>query len=207
MSKLTRRPIPWWKRGIDIVASIILIVLLSPLLLAIAIFIRCVSRGPALFRQVRLGEMGQDFVILKFRTLHPSSTATREHQLFVANLSASNQVLEKPDLAGRLIPGGKFLRSWSLDELPQLFNVLSGEMSLIGPRPDVLAWCDYDEWQLRRFETLPGLTGLWQVSGKNRLTFQEMINLDIRYVETRSITLDLWILFRTVKVLFSRDNG
>lgn len=80
-------------------------------------------------------------------------------------------------------------------------------MSLVGPRPDVLAWYDYDEWQLRRFETLPGLTGLWQVSGKNRLTFHRMIELDIQYVDSRSIGLDLWILLKTVRVLFSRDNA
>lgn len=116
-------------------------------------------------------------------------------------------MLSKPNFAGQFIPGGKFFRSWSIDELPQLINVLRGEMSLVGPRPDVLAWYDYDEWQLRRFETLPGLTGLWQVSGKNRLTFHRMIELDIQYVDSRSIGLDLWILLKTVRVLFSRDNA
>lgn len=207
LARLTRRPIPLWKRSFDILASLAMIVLLSPLLLAIACFIRCVSGGPVLFRQMRVGDMGNDFEILKFRTLYPLSTASKDHQQFVAQLSTNNQVLVKPDLAGRFILGGQFLRSWSIDELPQLFNVLRGEMSLVGPRPDVLAWYDYDEWQLKRFETLPGLTGLWQVSGKNRLTFHEMINLDIQYVETRSVALDFWILLKTVRVLFSRDNA
>jgi lipopolysaccharide/colanic/teichoic acid biosynthesis glycosyltransferase len=206
-ARLTRRPLPFWKRCFDIVASLVFLVLLSPLLIAVALFIRLGSRGTVLFRQSRVGEMGNDFEILKFRTLTASETATKDHQKFIAQLSAENEVLRKPNLAGRFIPGGKFLRSWSIDELPQLINVLRGEMSLIGPRPDVLAWHDYDEWQLRRFETLPGLTGLWQVSGKNRLTFQQMIDLDIQYVDTRNIGLDFWILLKTVRVLFSRDNG
>jgi lipopolysaccharide/colanic/teichoic acid biosynthesis glycosyltransferase len=206
-AKLKHRPTPAWKRAVDVVGSLVLLVLLSPLLLGIALFIRIVSGGPVLFRQKRLGEMGRDFAILKFRTLYPSATATEDHRKFIANLSAENKVVGKPDLEGRLIPGGKFLRAWSLDELPQLLNILRGEMSLIGPRPDVLAWYDYEEWMLRRFESLPGLTGLWQVSGKNRLTFQQMIDLDIRYIEARSIWLDTWILFKTFRVLLFRDNG
>ncbi len=191
----------------DIVLSLGLIILLSPLLLGIAAFIRLFSGGPVLFRQVRLGEMGKDFKILKFRTLYPSATATEDHRRFVSSLNSDNQTIRKPDLAGRLIPGGKFLRSWSLDELPQLINVLLGEMSIIGPRPDVLAWNDYEEWQLQRFECLPGITGLWQVSGKNRLTFSQMIELDIQYVENRSLGLDLWILIKTFRVLMLRDNA
>jgi len=206
-SRFTKRPAPTWKRFFDVVVSVGLAVVLSPLLVTIAIFIRCVSGGPVLFRQIRLGEMGNDFEILKFRTLYPSPSATEDHRKFVSNLSAGNQIIEKPNLAGRLIPGGKFLRSWSLDELPQLFNIIRGEMSLIGPRPDVLQWHDYEEWQLKRFETLPGITGLWQVSGKNRLTFGQMIELDIEYVENQSLRLDFWIMLKTTRVLLFRDNG
>jgi lipopolysaccharide/colanic/teichoic acid biosynthesis glycosyltransferase len=204
---LKHRPTPLWKRLFDILACFALLVIASPLLVAIAIFIRCVSSGPIFFRQKRLGEMGKDFEILKFRTLHPSPTATEDHRRFIASLNAENKVVGKPDLANRMIPGGKFLRAWSLDELPQLINILKGEMSLIGPRPDVLAWYDYEPEQLRRFETAPGLTGLWQVSGKNRLTFGEMIDLDVKYVENRSLWLDLKILFKTVRVILFRDNG
>ena len=201
------RPNPWWKRIVDIVVSLSLAILLAPLLIGIAIFIRVVSGGPVFFRQKRLGEMGKDFEIFKFRTMIPSLTATEEHRRFVSSLNADNQQVRKPDLSARLIPGGRFLRSWSLDELPQLFNVLRGDMSIIGPRPDVLAWNDYEEWQLQRFACLPGITGLWQVSGKNRLTFEQMIELDIEYVNNRSLGLDLWILVKTFRVLIRRDNG
>jgi lipopolysaccharide/colanic/teichoic acid biosynthesis glycosyltransferase len=207
LSCLIRKPIPIWKRTFDIFVSLAMLLVLSPLLIAIAVFIRCVSKGPILFKQMRMGEMGRDFEILKFRTLRPMDSATADHQQFMSQLTTGNQAMQKPNLAKRLIPGGKFLRGWSLDELPQLFNVLRGEMSLIGPRPDVLAWSHYENWQLKRFETLPGLTGLWQVSGKNRLTFHEMIKLDIQYVERRSIGLDFWIMLKTARVLFSKDNA
>jgi lipopolysaccharide/colanic/teichoic acid biosynthesis glycosyltransferase len=207
LSRLHRKPIPLWKRSFDIVVSLGLLLVLSPLLIAIAVFIRCVSKGPVFFKQLRMGEMGRDFEILKFRTLKPMDSATADHQQFVSALTTGNQAMRKPNLAKRLIPGGGFLRGWSLDELPQLLNVLRGEMSLIGPRPDVLTWSHYEDWQLKRFETLPGLTGLWQVSGKNRLTFHEMIKLDIQYVEGRSMGLDFWIMLKTARVLFSKDNA
>lgn len=152
--------------------------------------------------------MGKYFVIYKFRTLHQANSidATQEHRQFVAELANSDAVAAKPDLSSRLIPWGGFLRSSSLDELPQLINVIRGEMSLIGPRPDVLDWQDYPEWQLRRFEVTPGITGLWQVSGKNRLTFRQMVELDIRYIERRSIWLDMWILVKTVKLILNKGN-
>jgi lipopolysaccharide/colanic/teichoic acid biosynthesis glycosyltransferase len=150
--------------------------------------------------------MGEDFTIYKFRTLQACDSATADHRLFVAQLSASDGVLTKPDLTKRLIPGGGFLRRTSLDELPQLWNILVGNMSLIGPRPDVLGWEDYQPHQLRRFEVVPGVTGWWQVSGKNRLTFEQMIAKDLEYVDRRSPLLDLKILLLTVKFLLQRDN-
>lgn len=205
--QFANKPVPGWKRTFDVLVSIALAILLAPLLIGIAIFIRFVSGGPVFFRQERLGEMGKDFEILKFRTLFPSTTATEDHRKFVSTLSSGNQVVRKPELAGRLIPGGKFLRSWSLDELPQLFNIIRGEMSLIGPRPDVLHWYDYEEFQLKRFEVRPGITGLWQVSGKNSLTFDEMIRLDVEYVENRSLRLDFWIILKTIRVVLFGGNG
>lgn len=206
-SLCVHRPVPIWKRAIDLVVSTALLVVLSPLLLAIGAFIRLTSGGPVLFRQIRLGEMGKEFVIYKFRTLRNCPNATSNHRHFVNSLSSAGSAIVKPDLTKRLVPGGNFLRKTSLDELPQLLNILKGEMSLIGPRPDVLLWDDYQPSQLRRFEVLPGVTGLWQVSGKNRLTFQEMIEKDIEYVNHRSLLLDLRIALRTVRLLLLRDNA
>ena len=206
--QLTRRVAPWWKRSFDVVVSAMLLVLLSPLLLAITVYIRIVSKGPALFKQDRLGWMGQDFTILKFRTMHAEDTEGKSecHRSYVASLMGGEDEAKKPDYTNRLIPGGKFLRSSSLDELPQLINVLKGQMSLIGPRPDVLQWEDYPAWQRHRFEVLPGITGLWQVSGKNRLTFDRMVELDLEYCHRRSIKLDAWILLKTVKLVLSNEN-
>lgn len=203
---LSPHPIPIWKRIFDIVGCLVLAVVLSPVLLTIALFIRVVSKGPVLFKQVRLGEMGKDFVIYKFRTLQPSATACEDHQEFVANLVTSEKAAAKPDLTARYIPGGGLLRSTSLDELPQLINILRGEMSLIGPRPEIIAWDKYEPWQLERFEVRPGVTGLWQVSGKNKLTFHQMVSKDIEYISKRSFRLDLWILFRTFYMMVKRDN-
>ena len=199
---------PWWKRLFDVIASSLLLVVLAPLLAMICVFIRCVSKGPVFFSQERLGELGKYFVIYKFRTMRPENTAsvTSQHRQFVAGLTNSDVAAAKPDLSSRLIPWGDFLRGTSLDELPQLLNVIKGEMSLVGPRPDVLDWQDYPAWQLKRFEVTPGITGLWQVSGKNRLTFRHMVELDIRYIERRSVLLDMWILVQTVKLVLNKDN-
>ena len=204
---LQSRPIPVWKRTIDLIASLFLIVVLSPLLLVIAIIIKLGSRGPVLFKQKRLGYAGKEFVIYKFRTLKPCSDATQKHRKYVSELMNSNGAAIKPDLHERLIPGGGWLRRLSLDELPQLINIIKGEMSLIGPRPDVLIWEDYEPYQLKRFEVQPGVTGLWQVSGKNRLSFNQMIEKDFEYISKRSIRLDLLITIKTFLMLFRRDNG
>ncbi len=205
-SNLIHRPIPFWKRVSDLVLGSVLLIGLSPILLLIAAFIRLTSRGPVLFRQVRLGEMGENFVIYKFRTLHPQSVASENHRKYVFDLVSSDQAAAKPDLSSRMIRGGHWLRSTSLDELPQLLNILKGEMSLIGPRPEVLRWDDYEPWQLRRFEVRPGVTGLWQVTGKNKLTFHQMIQKDIQYVAQRSLRLDAWILFKTLFMMLKREN-
>jgi exopolysaccharide production protein ExoY len=172
--------IPRWKRILDIA----LIVAASPLLAVaaglIAVLIKSVSRGAVLFRQERIGFLGQPFTCLKFRTMRVNAV-TAVHQGYLKSLMESDQPMTKMDVLGdsRLIPFGSVLRSTGLDELPQLVNVLRGEMSLVGPRPCLpYEYAGYLPWQKQRFNSLPGLTGLWQVSGKNKTTFNEMIKMD-----------------------------
>lgn len=206
-ANLQCRVMPLWKRLLDLLMVAALSPVLMPIMFIIACHIKLTSKGPVFFCQRRLGYGGKHFTILKFRTLKPEDyCVTSNHRAYVADLIDSDKPAAKPDISKRLIPGGRFLRDASLDELPQLFNVLMGDMSIVGPRPDVLEWEDYKPWQRCRFEVTPGITGLWQVSGKNRLTFDEMIRLDIRYAETRSLRLDLWILWKTLAVVFRRGN-
>lgn len=205
-NQLQARPIPWWKRSSDVLICLCLLIVLTPLLLLIAAWIRFIAGESPIFRQQRTGMMGHDFTIYKFRTLRHCPLATVHHREFLVGRAGTGLAIDKPDLKGRLIPGGRFLRQTSLDELPQLINILRGDMSLIGPRPDVLKWSDYQPEQLERFCVLPGVTGLWQVSGKNRLTFEQAIEKDIEYVIRRSLWLDLWIAVRTVGLLIKRDN-
>lgn len=196
---------PVWKRAIDIVGALTLLFLLAPLFALIAVYIKIVSKGPVFFTQQRVGGGTRNFLIYKFRTMTVSD-GPDEHRDYVAKLANSNAQAKKPSYQKRLIPYGNILRSLSLDELPQLINVLIGNMSLVGPRPEVLRVEDYQPWQLRRFEVLPGISGLWQVSGKNRLTFRQMIELDIRYVDTMTFRLDLWIMLKTIRVVLTRSN-
>ncbi len=199
-----RQP-PQWKRSFDIAGSLLLLILLSPLLALLALYIKCVSRGPVFFLQERIGAGAQRFVMYKFRTMHVASGGDT-HRNYVASLVNADTPAQKPEYQSRLIRGGKLLRSLSLDELPQLLNVVQGSMSLIGPRPEVLELEDYQAWQLRRFEVLPGISGLWQVSGKNRLTFNQMIRLDIQYVDCLTFKLDMLIAFKTLSVVLLRRN-
>ena len=195
--------VPRWKRALDISCVLIVIPLLLPLILITAIIIKAGSKGPLLFRQERIGLLGKRFVLLKFRTMNPGS-GTAVHEAHVASLMESNGPMTKLDARGdaRLIPFGRLLRAAGLDELPQLINVLRGEMSLVGPRPCLPGEYDrYLPWQRERFRTLPGLTGLWQVSGKNRTTFNEMIDFDIQYVRMQSAWLDLKIMLKTIPVV------
>lgn len=201
------RGTPIWKRSLDLLIIAALSPFLLPIMFLIACFIKCVSKGPVLFCQQRLGYGGKYFKIFKFRTLKPEEyCVTKHHRQYVTQLIGNDAPAAKPDISSRLILGGSFLRLASLDELPQLFNVLLGDMTIVGPRPDVLQWEDYEPWQHRRFEVVPGITGLWQVSGKNRLSFDEMIRLDIQYAEKRSFPLDVWILWKTLAVIFRCGN-
>ena len=184
---------------VDRVAAGVALLLLSPLMLVLAICVRLSDRGPALFKQTRVGKNGRSFKIYKFRTM----VVDAERRL--AELREMNEldgVLFKMRRDPRVTPVGARLRKWSLDELPQLFNVLLGEMSLVGPRPplpDEAAL--YADHVRRRLVVKPGLTGLWQVSGRSDLTWEESVRLDLRYVENWSLALDLQILWKTVFVL------
>ena len=180
--------------------------LIAPLLLIVAIYIKLVSSGPILFKQSRVGFGGEDFVIYKFRTMHvPKVSRDEAHRGYLAGQTEDGPN-RKPDFKSELIPGGRLLRALSIDEFPQLLNVLQGNMSLVGPRPDLLRLEDYKLWQTRRFEVQPGMTGLWQVSGKNRVTFDQMVEMDIDYIKTRSLVRDLKIIAMTFKVLLLERN-
>jgi exopolysaccharide production protein ExoY len=195
--------IPPWKRALDIVLIILALPVLLPIMVCIALIIRVVSEGPILFRQERVGYLGKRFMCFKFRTM-VAGIETATHQGHLKTLMNSNKPMEKMDTKGdpRIIPLGVPLRASGLDELPQIINVLRGDMSLVGPRPCVPY--EYEQYlprQKERFNTAPGLTGLWQVSGKNNTTFEEMINLDIAYIKRKSLWLDLWIILKTVPAL------
>lgn len=197
--------IPLWKRLLDITGSIFCLVMLSPLFLLIAAFIKVVSPGPVFYRQVRIGYLGRPFNFWKFRTMRVDNSCD-SHMDHVKKLIQSDTPMVKLDdhKDSRIIPFGSFLRKTCLDELPQLFNVLIGEMSLVGPRPCLpYEAAEYHRWHARRFDSLPGMTGLWQVSGKNRMTFKEMVRLDIQYERHMSPWLDLKILLKTVPAIIS----
>jgi lipopolysaccharide/colanic/teichoic acid biosynthesis glycosyltransferase len=189
-------PLPAWKRSIDLIGACLGMIVLSPLFAATALLVKVGSPGPIFFRQERVGLGGKIFRIWKFRTMHVSNDAGA-HRQYVRELLQGDGALQKLDRQCRMIPLGGPLRTLAVDELPQLINVLKGEMSLVGPRPDVLAFEDYQPWQRARFQVTPGMTGLWQVSGKNRTTFNEMVRLDIAYARRRSLRLDFAILLRT----------
>lgn len=189
---------PAWKRGMDIFGSLFGLFLLFPLFIFLSIFIKVMSPGPVFFRQKRIGYMGKAFDCWKFRTMHANSYPSSHEQHVIDLMKSDNAYSKLDDYDPRIIPFGKLLRKTGLDELPQLFNVLQGEMSLVGPRPELpYSFLYYDLWQKRRFHVLPGLTGLWQVNGKNRTTFKQMIHWDITYIERRSFWLDLTILLKT----------
>jgi lipopolysaccharide/colanic/teichoic acid biosynthesis glycosyltransferase len=204
------------KRAIDVAGSGSLMLLLSPVLLTIALIIKLTSEGPVLFEQRRLGQFGEEFKCLKFRTmlLNCDSKIHQDYiQQFIAGKEAE-QVSAVPTVYKitndpRITPIGRFLRKTSLDEFPQLWNVLRGEMSLVGPRPPVRYEFDiYDIWHRRRvFEVKPGITGLWQVSGRSRTRFDEMVRLDLRYCQSWSLWLDVKILLATPWAVFSGDGA
>lgn len=193
------------KRGLDVLLSAIGLVVLSPLLLAIAIGIRSTSPGPALFRQVRVGRDGREFGLLKFRTM----VANAEDLLpeLEPQRDAGNEVLFKMVEDPRVTNLGRFLRRYSLDELPQLINVLAGSMSLVGPRPSLPREVErYADHVHRRFMVKPGITGLWQISGRSTLSWEESVRLDLSYVENWTLVGDVVILFKTARAALAPGN-
>jgi exopolysaccharide biosynthesis polyprenyl glycosylphosphotransferase len=193
------------KRTFDVLTASLLLFLLSPLLLAIVVAVRTTSRGPILYRSIRPGIGCRPFACLKFRTMHVDAEQ-RQQQL--EDLNEASGALFKIRSDPRLTPVGGFLRRYSLDELPQLINVLRGEMSLVGPRP--LPERDFDrleEWHRKRYLVLPGITGLWQVSGRSELDFDDLVRLDFLYLERWSISLDLVILLKTIPAVFLRRGA
>jgi lipopolysaccharide/colanic/teichoic acid biosynthesis glycosyltransferase len=198
--------VPQWKRTLDVVFIVLTLPFVLPLAVLVAILIRMVSAGPVLFRQERVGYLGRKFMCFKFRTMFVGAETTT-HQGYLQHLIKSGAPMAKLDARGdaRIIPFGLLLRSSGLDELPQLINVLRGEMSMVGPRPCLPYECDdYLPWQRERFNTLPGLTGLWQVSGKNRTTFAEMMQLDITYTRKKTLWLDLTIIVKTIPAILGQ---
>jgi lipopolysaccharide/colanic/teichoic acid biosynthesis glycosyltransferase len=197
------------KRLVDVSLSLVLIVLISPLLLLLWFLVRLTSSGPALFRQERVGRNMRSFTMLKLRTMYVGNH-DEIHRNYVTQLLTGSEPpttgdngLFKLDQDPRVTRLGAWLRRTSLDELPQLFNVLRGEMSLVGPRP-VLPWEAelFEERYRRRFLVKPGISGLWQVSGRSRLTMREALELDIEYTQRQSLALDLSIILRTVPAIF-----
>ena len=195
------------KRAVDLIGGLGGLVLASPLMLLLAAAIKLDSPGPAIFGQERIGSGGRRFRVLKFRTMrHGASDAA--HRDLIRRLQADDVAPLPPSPVYKLVDDdrvtrvGRWLRRSSLDELPQLFNVLRGEMSLVGPRPPVpYEFEGYDHWQFDRLQVKPGITGLWQVSGRSRVSFRQMCELDVEYVRRWSLWLDLQILLKTIPVV------
>jgi lipopolysaccharide/colanic/teichoic acid biosynthesis glycosyltransferase len=197
---------PLWKRILDIVITVPIVIAVSPVMLMVVLFIKCVSPGPTLFKQERIGYLGKVFTLYKFRTMHVE-TETDTHQAHLAHLIESDAPMEKLDTASdpRLIPFARWIRAAALDELPQFFNVLLGNMSLVGPRPPIKYEFDsYERWHRRRCDTLPGLTGVWQVTGKNKVSFSTMVRQDIAYAQRTSPWTDIKTIVLTVPAILSQ---
>jgi lipopolysaccharide/colanic/teichoic acid biosynthesis glycosyltransferase len=206
------------KRFMDIMGSIVGLILCLPVFVLIWLAVRLTSKGPALFRQVRLGQCGKKFTFLKFRSMYLDNNQ-KLHEEYVKRFimgapgteqpASGQQKVYKLTSDPRITPVGRFLRNTSLDELPQFLNVLRGDMSLVGPRPPVTYEFErYDLWHKQRLIALkPGITGLWQVDGRSRVKFDEMVRLDIRYGRSWSLWLDIKILLHTPRAVFSRDGA
>jgi lipopolysaccharide/colanic/teichoic acid biosynthesis glycosyltransferase len=190
---------PGWKSGLDITCILLSLPVWLPLMILLMLVTRIASPGPIFYRQERIGLGGRHFFIWKFRTMKLSAE-TQAHERHLEKLIRIDCPMTKLDVCGdpRLAPFGRILRASGLDELPQIFNVLCGEMSLVGPRPCLPnEFAHYELWQRERVNGLPGLTGYWQVNGKNKTTFKEMIAMDLFYLKNMSILLDLKIMLKT----------
>ena len=193
------------KRTFDLVVSALLLIVLAPFLAAIAAIVRFTSRGPIIYRSYRPGIGGETFACFKFRTMH---TDADQRQADLESLNEASGPLFKIRRDPRLTPVGRFLRRYSIDELPQLVNVIRGQMSLVGPRP--LPQRDFDQlddWHKKRYLVLPGITGLWQISGRSELDFDDLVRLDFLYLERWSVGLDLAIMLKTIPAVFTRRGA
>lgn len=201
-------PIPMWKRCVDLFFSSIALIFLLPVFLVIGVLIKLTSPGPVFFRQKRIGYRNKEFTIYKFRTMFVNADE-KTHINYVKQLMKNDldddisSPMKKLPNDKRITPLGHLLRMTYVDELPQLFNVIKGEMSLVGPRPDLVELVyNYKQWNLARHDTLPGMTGLWQICGKNDLSFKDMVRLDIKYSRIKSVWVDIKIIFLTpIKII------
>ena len=193
------------KRVIDVVCSFVGVLVLSPLFVVIAIIIKFTSKGPVFFSQKRVGRDGKEFKMYKFRSMVVNAEELKE-KLAAQNEMSGPMFKMKDD--PRVTKVGKFIRKTSIDELPQLFNILKGDMSLVGPRPSLpKEVAQFEDWMYRRLEVKPGLTCYWQVSGRNNIDFEDWMKLDIKYVEERNFWIDIMLIFKTVFVLFGDKNA
>lgn len=204
-----------WKRTLDVSLVLLGGILLLPILAIVAAAIKLSSPGPVLFKQDRVGRNGKVFTLYKFRSMLPDND-DRAHRLYVealirgepAGVKKTGEKVYKLVNDPRVTPLGRFLRATSLDEFPQLWNVFKGDMSLVGPRPCLpYEWELYEDWQRTRLQVLPGITGLWQVSGRSQVPFEEMVLLDLHYIANWSLSLDIALLFRTVPVVVTGSGG
>ncbi|MDU1568854.1 MAG: sugar transferase [Clostridium sp.] len=193
------------KRALDVIASFLGLVILSPILLIVAILIKLESKGPAIFSQSRIGLNGKEFKMYKFRSMVQNAEELKE-KLAKQNEMSGPMFKMKND--PRVTKVGKFIRKTSIDELPQLLNILKGDMTLVGPRPSLPREVEkFESWMLKRLEVKPGLTCYWQVSGRNNIDFYEWMKLDLKYVNDMSFWLDIKLIFKTVAVLFGDKNA
>jgi exopolysaccharide biosynthesis polyprenyl glycosylphosphotransferase len=193
------------KRTMDVVGSFLGLIVLSPFLIGVALWIKKDSEGSAFFGQVRSGQNGETFMCWKFRTMVKDA---EEKLVELEHLSEGPGLLFKLKDDPRVTKAGKFLRRYSLDELPQLWNVLKGEMSLVGPRPALPSEVEqYDDWVANRLRVKPGMTGLWQVSGRTETSFADYVRYDLFYIQNWSLSLDLWILWRTLRAVTSAEGA
>ena len=184
------------KRGMDLAGALTLLFFAWPVMLVTAVAIRMESKGPVLFKQVRSGRSGRKFTMLKFRSMVTDAEQIKEK---LAHMNEMDGPVFKIKRDPRITKVGRFIRKTSIDELPQLFNIIAGDMSMVGPRPPLPSEVEqYEPWQRRRLSVKPGLTGLWQVSGRNQVDFDEWMQLDLAYIDNWSLWLDVKILFRTV---------
>jgi lipopolysaccharide/colanic/teichoic acid biosynthesis glycosyltransferase len=199
--------LPLWKRALDLLCLLFIAPVLGPIMGMIALGVRLSSPGPILFRQERIGFRGEPFTCFKFRTMREAAEI-QSHKEYLEKLISSDTPMEKLDVHDpRVSKVGALLRASGLDELPQVFNILHGEMSLVGPRPCIRY--EYEKYRpedCERLNAVPGLTGLWQVSGKNKTTFPEMVALDVRYARNLSLWQDIYILLRTFPVVIEQTK-